>query len=182
MDLILLLGNNQKASKILFKKIKKKLQKRFDKIITIHYLHWGQVNRKTINLDLELERIVKKIDNNIKNDYIIIAKTVGVLVALKGIYEGLLSPKKCIFIGIPIIWARLNDLEIDLWLERYNNIPTLIFQKQEDPSMEYKDLKRYMERMNKKHYEIKKIEGSGLYYDEIEKYFSLFQDYLNSEL
>jgi hypothetical protein len=180
MKLIILCGENEKYNRDWAKRIKFLLQDYFDEINFLEYEHWKNKKEESMNLDKELEKLTKltKGDSN----YIIFAKTAGILLALKGIYEDKLSPLKCVFLGVPIIWARLHNYNVDDWIKFYRDIPTLIIQKEEDPAMYFDDLVNYIENKEISNYsKIIKIPGNDMFYEDLDKVKEIVIDYISDD-
>ncbi|MDA3855154.1 MAG: hypothetical protein PF569_02760 [Candidatus Woesearchaeota archaeon] len=164
MKLVLLPGNSPSNCEWI-EKVRFSLSDKYDNIIFLKYEHWKHKN-KSIDLDLELDRLIT-ILNNCNQDYVIFAKTAGVALTLKGIYEGKINPKRCIFLGVPIVWARLNDFKIDDWFFNYE-YPTLFIQKTGDPAMFHDELKTYLKNKSLKDYTIVEMLGEDMKYNEVD--------------
>lgn len=167
MKLILLSGENNKYNKIWSKRVKELLKDKVDDILIYKYEFWKKPYKESIDLEKEIKVLLKTLPKD--DEYIILAKNVGTILTLKGIYDKKLKPKQCIFLGIPIIWARINNFLIDKWIANYNTIPTLIFQKEEDPAMYYNELKTYLKEQNKTNIRVIKIPGRDMYYEDINR-------------
>lgn len=172
MNLILLPGNN-KSNKEWIQKIEVELKDLFDSTLIQYYDHWKD-NKPIIDLDLELNELVK---NNNAVD-VVFAKSAGILLALKAIKNHLIKPKKCIFVGFPINWARINNFDIDIWLENYQ-IPTMFIQNSEDPAFSFKDLREFLYKKALKNYDIVELPGNSHDYNDISKLRKLIVTFLN---
>lgn len=164
MNLILVPGNH-KFNKQWIESVKDCFNDIFDVIKIQYYKHW-ETGQNMIDLEHELQVLVnttKQLDN-----YIIFAKSAGIIFALKGIYEKNIRPDKCIFLGTPIQWAKHYNFNIDLWLENYS-VPSLFIQKTNDPAMLFKNLERYLEQRKVKNHEIIEIPGNTHDYEDLEK-------------
>lgn len=95
MHLILLPGNSSK-NKTWIQEVESDLGELFNSTYIHYYMHWeiGDGN-SLMNFDMELERLAGVVKEN--PDYVIFAKSAGVILALRGICEGILSPKRCFF-------------------------------------------------------------------------------------
>jgi hypothetical protein len=179
MKIIILSGENKKYNKVWTQKISEALQGTFENIDSFHYHYWDNQDLNKIKIDEELKLLSNMIQE--EEEYIICAKTTGVLIALKGMYERLLEPQKCIFIGMPIIWARLNNFEIDKWLSEHYNTEMLIIQKDKDPSMYYEELKEYLMQKEILNTQIIKISGNDMYYEDYETLPNLILDFISDK-
>lgn len=181
MKIIILAGDNKKHNKIWNEKISKSLNESLDTSVhSLHYYHWETFEQETMNLDLELDRLTQIIGK--EKEYIICAKTAGILITLKGIYEGRLNPSKCIFMGMPIIWARLNNYQIDKWLSKNNDIETLVIQKESDPAMYCDELENYLEEKKLSNIKLIKISGTDMYYEDYDILPQLINNFISNSI
>jgi len=132
---ILILPGNAIGNKEWLRAIKKSLNKFVGKIEVIEYSHWKE-DKKLIDLDVESEKAGGVYD-------IVIAKSIGVILALKGIKESKLITKKCVFIGTPINWAKKKDLQPLKYFDNFK-IPTLFIQNKGDPTCSSEELKKIL--------------------------------------
>lgn len=163
MKLILLGGNSLKNKEWIYR-VSSVLEPLFEEIKVQDYKHW-ESGEEIINLEGEL-RVLEETTKNFE-EYIVFAKSAGVVLTLKGVHEKKINPKKCVFVGTPILWSRENIFEIDLWLEDYS-IPTLFIQQAGDPAYAYKDLAELLKDKRVKNYKIIKLEGTSHDYEDLE--------------
>ncbi|GIW66474.1 MAG: hypothetical protein KatS3mg095_0372 [Candidatus Parcubacteria bacterium] len=168
MKIIILPGNSSK-NKIWAQNLKKELQTKFNDIIIQEYKHW-ETKEPLIDLNQELEKL-KNLIVKIRDSYIIIGKSAGVILALKAIYEIKITPKLCIFLGSAINWAKNNRLIgeslLKAWLKEYK-IPTLFIQKSKDPAINVDELKKLLNENQVKNYEIYQISGEDHEYNDFQ--------------
>jgi len=93
------------------------------------YLHWGISNQ--LNFDKEFSQL-----EQISQEYDIdklIAKGAGVAISLYAIDRGIFKPKRSIFMGFPLKWAKKKRFGDDLirLARKYNNITYI--QQRTDP-------------------------------------------------
>lgn len=179
MKVILLPGNGP-DNREWIEKVVNSLKEHPIEIIPLEYDHWNEETDKILNLDKELNKLTS-IANKIESEYIIFAKTAGVALTLRGIYEGKINPKKCVFLGVPLVWSRLNNFSIDDWFFNYEH-ETLFIQKNGDPDFYYDELKQYLEGKSLRNYEILKIDGNDKKYNECETMKKHIGNYLNNIL
>lgn len=162
MDLIILGGNNRSPeNRAWVSDLANILKPYFTSIYPHSYHHW-QTKDKVIDLNYEIKAI-----NNIikeKQEYIILGKSAGVILTLKGIYSGVLSPNKCIFIGIPVRWSQKHNFNVGTWLRDFS-VPTLFIQESYDPVMLTKDLRKYLKEISVTNYELSEIPGNDHDYE-----------------
>jgi len=114
-------------------------------VLVHRYRHW-KTGEAVIDLDHELAELAESITQF--DQYSIFAKSAGTLLAMKGVHEGVLHPAKCVFVGVPINWAREQKFDLGEWLSDYQ-VPTLFIQQVDDPYATFDELKSFIE--NAKH-------------------------------
>ena len=129
-----------------------------------YYSHWD-VDEEIINLDVELKKLKESIGN--EKEYIIFAKSAGSLLSIYGVFGGEIKPTKCIFVGLPIGWAKDNNFSLEMWLEKYN-IPTIIIQNSNDPYTSFEEVQMIIQRLDKKNIKAIEISGNDHKYDNFE--------------
>lgn len=185
MNLILLPGNSPE-NKDWIDELRKLFQPDFETVWVQYWQHWqtplesendnnlkqylslypehkrtfltGQTDEPVIDLEKELARLIKNID--LSKDYAIFAKSAGVALALKGVFENKIKPTACVFAGAPIFWARANDFAIDKWLKDFS-LPTLFIQQTQGPAISSKELAEVLKNLNVKNYQLIEVEGDS---------------------
>lgn len=152
---ILILPGNAIVNKEWVSLLKKRINK-LDKVQTIEYSHWKE-SKDLINLDTELKKLKGSY-------YMIIAKSAGIILALKGIIESRIIAKKCVFIGTPVSWAEDNSFQLLKYLSNYN-LPTLFIQNKNDPTCSSDKLKDILNTKRLKTYKVVEHEGDSHDYD-----------------
>ena len=172
MKLIILPGNsksnrewNQKASEV--------LKSYFPERYIQDYSHWDS---DTDILDFEVE--AKKLSDNIgTEECMIFAKSAGSLLAAYCISKNLIKPKKSVFLGLPVLWAKEHGFEIDKWFQGYE-VPTVILQNANDPIASFDVMKSFIDTLDiKQSIDLIKLDGDDHKYDDfqlIEKKISGF--------
>lgn len=161
---LILLGGNSPINKQWLHDLATALKTHFPSPYIHHYRHW-ETGEALIDLDYELEVLTKNLP---AEPYIILAKSAGVLLTLKGVAEKLLNPQKCIFLGTPILWAKDNHFVVESWLGNHS-LPTLFIQQAHDPAMSFNDLKQYLEQENTKNYQLFELSGDDHIYDNFDQ-------------
>lgn len=174
MKLILLPGNS-KENKVWIEEIEATFKNIFDSTKIQYYEHWNKKEENLIDLGLELENLVDMVGEN--KDYIIFAKSAGVLLALRGIYEKVICPRKCLFVGTPVFWSRNKKFDVDLWLKNYS-LPTLFIQKTNDPMISYIELMKVLEGRDVENYKIVEVAGNDHHYENVQELKTLTVDFL----
>lgn len=175
---LVLLGGNSVVNKQWLSDFSSVLKPNFESTYTHHYRHW-EAGAEFIDLNFELQALSVAI--NPKQPYVVVAKSAGVLVTLKGVAEKVLTPHKCIFIGTPVHWAKEHNFAIDAWLSNYL-LPTLFIQQSHDPAMSFGDLKQYLDQENIKNCQLIELPGDDHVYgnfDQLKKRVIAFKSKIN---
>ena len=162
--LILLTGNSEKT-KPWIEEVARTLQPLFSSTTVQYYDHWGKGPDALIDIDVELttlERTVAPLKH-----YALLGKSAGCLVILKGIREGRLRPAFCIFLGLPVTWARANNHPIDAYLDYYK-IPTLFLQKDHDPAIGADELTLLLKEKHAQHHHLVSFPGNDHHYEDLQ--------------
>lgn len=161
---LILLGGNSVINKQWLQDLAIALKTDFSSPYIHHYRHW-ETGEKLIDLDYELEVLTKNLP---AEPYIILAKSAGVLLTLKGVAEKQLNPQKCIFLGTPIFWAKDNHFAVESWFCTHS-LPTLFIQQIYDPAMSSDDLKQYLEQENVKDHQLVELPGDDHAYNDFDQ-------------
>jgi len=159
MELILLQGNS-KGNQEWMKEVENELKDLFDSTYIQYYRHCDTGDR-LIDLDYELDILSNYLKK--RKNYIILGKSAGVVLALKSISEGKISPLKCMFLGTPVLWCNKENIPIEKWIKNYK-IPTFFIQKTEDRVIFAKDLKKILYDSNVNNYKFIEIPGTDHHY------------------
>jgi len=142
---------------------------------SLHYSHWDS-EHNNFNFELESENLIKKMENG--KNFIVFAKSVGAILALRTIHNKKLTPKACIFVGSAVRWARETQKGIDSWLQGYS-IPTLFIQKTSDPAISFEDLKKTLTLSKAKNYKLLQLPGDNHDYEDIEPLVNSSLEFIN---
>lgn len=175
MKLILLPGVSRK-NKEWISEVDSSLKNLFSKTYVQEYLHW-QKEMADMDFELELERLVKKAGS--LSNYMIFAKSAGVILALKAIYEKLIKAEGCIFCGMAVFWARARGFDVDLWVKNYST-PTLFIQKASDPAFPSRDLRELLQKVGATNFRLVEIPGEDHHYGDIGGLKELTCEFLKS--
>ncbi len=109
----------------------------FDTSFMLEYDHW-ESGEKNIDFGREEEKLrvhVAALPANI--EVVLMAKSVGSLLAFLSIYHGVIIPTRCLFFGIPFDLAS-PDMFKDSWaaVDTFK-LPALAFHNVEDPTTSY---------------------------------------------
>ncbi|MDQ3098605.1 MAG: hypothetical protein M3Q44_02570 [bacterium] len=175
MNLILLPGNDKK-NKVWVDAVETELSSYFERTAIHYYDHWWSSEDGEIDLEIELDKLAATVEQFEK--YVVLAKSAGVLLALYGIYEGVLDPEVCIFVGSAIPWGYERGFDLNNWLINYS-IPTLFIQKTLDPALSFADLNTVIIDKNISGYLLKEIPGNDHFYEDIAQLKELVEGFVD---
>ena len=173
MNLILLAGESL-SNRDWIEQVEAKLRPYFEATNIQYYKHWKQKDAH-INIDRELGVLAKSIERF--DNYIVFAKSAGTVVTLKGVYEGLITPKKSVFLGMPLKWMRSNSFPLGSWIFRYR-IPTMFIQKERDPQASYQELSELIKGCALSDYQAFKLPGEDHNYEDLEQIETLVREFI----
>lgn len=132
----------------------------------IHYYdHWSKDGSFKITTEREkLKTTVHKLDN-----YLIIAKSVGVFFAINSVEKQIIAPKACIFTGT----TKRSAPMLQNW-----SIPTLFIQESSDPFMSFQELNNSLDSTRPSNYQILETAGSNHSYSDIDGIASNIESFL----
>lgn len=108
-------------------------------VTSIKYDNW--YNNERINLDKEIKKLIAKVES--KNIKIVVAKSIGMLLATKIITQNIIKPKLIIYMGYPFNFFEEEKINIlDEILELRKNFKILFIQQTKDPQCHAESLKK----------------------------------------
>lgn len=137
---MVIFGGNSVKNREWVEAIAKLLAQDGNSVYAHMYSHW-QTGEPDINLDRELDSLAN--NSALQDDYCIVAKSMGSVLAIKGIYSGVLRPASCIFSGLPLKMINQNTLPVTAWLAALH-CPTQFIQNHADPLGTYAEVHRYV--------------------------------------
>lgn len=172
---LILLSGNAEQNKEWIEDIRNKINPLFETSKILYYKHWAE-NKPYIEFQYEQLQL-KKISDGISN-LVIFAKSVGSVLTIKSVMEGIIKPEKCIFVGVPLLWAKDRDMDLATWIKNYN-IPTLFIQQENDPYLSYSDLEKFLNKSSVSKYKLEKVVGNNHNYDDLDTIYKLVKDFIN---
>lgn len=160
-----MLPGNTVGNKSWIEEVEQSLKPNFSSTNIQFYRHW-QTGGDLIGLDHELKELVDKTSK--LSDYLIFAKSAGVVLAIRGICEGKIRPRCCVFVGTPVLWANEKGFDFDKWITNFR-VPALFIQQENDPAMPADGLKDYLNNKGVTNYKFIKIPGASHDYPNIEQ-------------
>ena len=108
----------------------------YDLTCLIHYDHWG-TEQTTIDFEAELEKIAATAEGaHDEGDWVIFAKSIGSVLALKAVTTRAIKPRRAVFFGMPL--ELVADTEGPHWsLLKSFTIPAIAFHNDADPTATY---------------------------------------------
>lgn len=176
MNLILLSGNGF-SNKEWIEKVERGLGSLFQKTVIQNYRHW-ETGEKLIDLDFETSKLAE--NTRSLGNYIVFAKSAGVVLTLKSVFEGKIKPAKCIFVGLPLRWAEEYNFNLNCWIESFS-VPTLFVQQTNDPMFSFNELQDYLGRKNAKDYQLAEVIGESHHYPNVEQLKQLVEEFIEQQ-
>ena len=178
MDLFLLGGNKKASNKDWISSVAEACRKDFDECKVLNYSHWELDDQVNIDVNKETERFADFAGKS--RDYCIFAKSAGAIVAMKAMKEGRISPKRCIFVGLPIKWADGEEIKIRPLIGAIN-VPTLFIQKSEDPACFAEELEELIGEIGVRNFRFFEIPGEDHRYEDLDMLEREVKDFCRKE-
>lgn len=140
MKKVIILGGNNNHNIKWVDKMISLYQKDYD-VSGIYYDSW--YNDLEIDFDIEL----KKIQELMVDDYehIIIAKSIGSILSLIGIVNGMFIPKKLIVMGLPLMFTEKHNIDLKYLLdEASKKTDIMVIQQKYDPLGKASDIENML--------------------------------------
>lgn len=163
MDLLLLPGSSPQ-NKEWIEAVRDTAKDKFDKTAIQYYDHWKSGIMGDMDLDREIEKLPET--TNDLGDYAVFAKSAGVLLALKAVAKGIISPKKCLFVGTAVHMGQQVGMDFKKIFGALD-VPILFVQKEQDSAGSFEELQKLVEDSGLSDYEMVKIGGQDHYYGDI---------------
>jgi hypothetical protein len=107
----------------------------------VHYDHWG-FPEKAFDFEIESEKI-SRLGEEFKRG-IVVAKSIGSVLAVYATHQQIIFPDKAVFLGFPVKsnGQAVSTMKIDLeaWLKDYR-VSTKVYQNQDDPVTNFEEAK-----------------------------------------
>jgi len=160
MNFILLSGNSVRAKEWIHN-LRDSVVMKFGNTYIHNYKHWD-TGEDMINFDVELNSLSEKLNN--PSPYIFIAKSAGCILALKSMSKETTKPTACLFLGLPIKFAKLYSTPLsDLLIK--TDVPIIIAQNDNDPFGSYDEIENIVKSLGNKNITVKKLDGNTHDYD-----------------
>lgn len=170
---IIYLPGNSVDNKIWIEKVKINFEI-FSEGKILNYDHW-QNGKKWIEINRENEKLKELVKS--ESNYNVFAKSIGTILALKGIGENYFKPQKAIFCGFPYSAGMRAGIEINMCLKSLT-IPVIFIQNEFDPVGSYEELEIILKNNPPRNYQLIKIANNSTHdyenYEELTKIASSF--------
>jgi len=174
MDLLILGGNSQ-SNQAWIQDVAKELKGIFNKRLAYDYQHWLK-GQRSLNHQTELKRLADL--SGLSDNYAVFAKSAGTVLATEAICQGILSPKKCIFLGLPVAVSRYRQYFVDNL--RQLSIPILFMQNIADPVGPASVVKSLLNKSHLQNYQFEATSGANHRYDNFQIMRQLIKNFLSS--
>lgn len=173
MDAIFLSGESIN-NKAWIEEVEATLRGFFSTTKILYYDHW-QSGEPQINLDKEfakLPQFVAGLDN-----YFLFAKSIGSVLVLRGIYEKILNPKKCIFVGPAFLVGERSVPSFPKWIQGFST-PSIIITKTADPVAPASEIARLLKRYDVQNCQFIEIPGDNHKYEDLNQITALINQFI----
>lgn len=134
MDILILPGNSPHHREW-SEQLKQNLEPLRMHTIVQQYQHW-KTGREWASVDEELNTTIELTES--LGEYVVLAKSIGSIIALKGTATGKIHPKGLLLMGIPLKDTALSK-EVPLWLSQITQ-PIIVIQNSHDPLGSYDEV------------------------------------------
>lgn len=109
----------------------------FDLTFFPHYNHWA-TGEKNLDFEAELQKIQETVAGaGSEGQWYVIAKSIGSIVATKAIAEGIITPARCVFFGMPLNLVADSVFAHDFSPLAALTMPTRAYHNEQDPTANY---------------------------------------------
>lgn len=134
MDIIIL-GGNSPRHKQWVRDLREVLLPHADAVTIIDYLHW-ETGAAQADIETEIDRLASHAQRS--DEYILVAKSIGTVIAALAQQRGVVRPEACVYLGVPLETARYEGVRFDILPK------TTFIQNVHDPLGSSEQLKAYI--------------------------------------
>jgi predicted alpha/beta hydrolase family esterase len=140
---------------------------------SIEYDHWS-----TPDQEIDLTREVNKICHYVEKhqDFVLLAKSIGTILALLANQQHEMHPKAAVFLGVPITQQQIDEFIALFDLVRF---PVLCIQQESDKLTSFQDLKAILTPSRKDDVTLCSIPGHDHVYDDFSQMNPLISDWFS---
>lgn len=137
---ILFLGGNSGRHKAWIHTMSEELAGPFREVIEHDYKHWDTGESFT-DINYEIAEIAQKVQG--LEPFVVFAKSIGTVVAMRAMAEGLINPSSCVFLGVPLNVIKEMNVPFAEWLKE-TNTPIYFVQNEYDPLGSAEELRMFL--------------------------------------
>jgi len=143
----------------------------FDEAYMQYYDHW-ESGEEVIDFEREAEKLKAEVEKGDEDtEYYVFAKSFGSVLTLLSTSKGYISPKRCVFFGMPLNLVEEQNIFGSDWTPLRNFVvPSIAFQNIDDPVASYTFLKEKFTEFNISDIQVIRKEGDNHAYTELEEY------------
>jgi predicted alpha/beta hydrolase family esterase len=135
---IVLLSGQSYSNKEWIERVQEKFLEKYTDVEIMYYEHWDRQEGKA-DVELETERFLK-LTNNLTNNYILFAKSIGTVIFLNSLEKLEKQPQKVVMVGVPNDIAKEKGYDFKQ-LKISIKCDVDIYQKESDPMASYGSIK-----------------------------------------
>lgn len=137
---ILILGGNSKRHKQWVRDLKDSLKDSFDRVVYVDYAHWESGDEQA-DIEYEISQAARLASE--LGSYVIVAKSIGTVIAMKGIASGALQPSSTLLMGLPLNGYIASSPDC---ADTLSSLPlTTFLQNDQDPLGSAEDVQTFIE-------------------------------------
>ena len=180
MRKLIVFGGNSERNKAWGEAVVERFGDWFDEVYFQHYDHWTN-GEEVIDFDRKVAKLGEVISKGEPGvEYFILAKSYGSILSMRSVVDGVVSPAKCVFFGIPLNMVE----EHNVWQGSWDNlgafsVPTIAFHNADDPVASYSFLTTKLEEVGQNSIKVIKKDGDNHSYSELDQYESEIKEFLN---
>lgn len=150
----LILGGESPRHHAWVRVVAEALEPHYDKVAFLDYHHW-QADGAEIDLEYELNAAAKLAGT--LGDYIVVAKSIGTVIAILANARGRIAPHSCVFLGFPLRVVAGVRPEVAAGLK---SLPRTVFvQNEQDPLGSAAAIQAYVEANPPARYKLQELPG-----------------------
>jgi hypothetical protein len=162
MSRLLLLPGNHISQREWIRAVEAALRDTFGAGQILEYTHWDDPDTPSIDLEKELGRLAAIVGE--RRDWILFAKSAGVMLGLMAVQRGLLSHQAAILVGTPVAWARGYQVDLAPWIASLPGY-ALYIQQESDPTGSAAELDAALSNCQGCRYDLVVVPGDNHDYD-----------------
>jgi alpha-beta hydrolase superfamily lysophospholipase len=140
---LLLLGGYSTRNKPWIHEVGDALAPLVERCVVHEYAHWSGEGQD-MDFAAELAAIAEEAEH--LDDYVVFAKSIGIVLTVEAMSRGLLAPRICVFAGLPLSTAVVERGQAFARQLARLQCPLVFVQNNADPLGSYEAVKQYLER------------------------------------